>query len=122
LEEVEDWVGSMKEAIYMNINDGVVVDGWKVVDKRATRKWTDAKEAEKALLAKKIAKKHLYKTDLLTAPALEKALKKAKIDVDLEPLITKSSSGTTLAPENDPREAVVITDVVGELAEMMNED
>ena len=42
-----------------------------------------------------------------------------KLDFPLDTFIEKKSSGNTLAPENDSREAVVINDIVGALADLV---
>ena len=119
--EVEAWVKQTKEELYLQLNRGVRVDGWKIVEKRAIRKWKDAEKAEAYLLknVKKIPKKHLYKTELKTAPAMVTFFKDRNIDLNLDRLIEKKSSGTTLATEHDSREAVIATAITGELAKLM---
>ena len=119
--EVEAWLKQTKEELYLQLNRGVRVDGWKIVEKRAIRKWKDAEKAEAYLLAnvKKIPKKHLYKTELKTAPALVTFFNDRNIDLNLDRLIEKKSSGTTLAPEQDSREAVIATAITGEFARIM---
>ena len=117
--QVDEWVKDVKEELFLQLSRGVAIDGWKIVEKRATRKWVDPKAAEAALVKKKVAKKYLYKQDFLTAPQMEKVLKKLKVNFDLDDFIEKKSSGNTLAPEDDSREAVVVTDVVGALADLV---
>ena len=118
VEEVETWCNSVKEELFMQLSNGVAVPGWKIVEKRATRKWIDAKTAEAAILEVGVGTE-AYKKDFLTAPAMEKVLKKMKLDFPLDTFIEKKSSGNTLAPENDSREAVVINDIVGALADLV---
>ena len=59
---------------------------------------------------------------MLTAPAMEKFLKKNKVEFDLDQFIEKVSPGTTLAPESHSSEAVVIGEVNGELAKLMKKE
>ncbi|MDB4261348.1 DUF2800 domain-containing protein [bacterium] len=120
--QVEDWVKDVKEELFLQLSRGVAIDGWKIVEKRATRKWADEGDAVMALTKKKIAKKHMYKTSFLTAPQMEKVLKKLKVNFDLDDFIEKKSSGNTLAPEDDSREAVIVTDTVGHLATIMEQE
>ena len=114
--EVEDWVKSIKEELYLQMIRGVPVPGWKIVEKRHTRKWTDEKAAEKAI---KLPKKDMFATKMLTPAQMEKVIKKNKVNVDLSEFIVSVSPGTTIATEDDSREAVIASDIQGELKEMM---
>lgn len=119
LEQVEQWVKDVKEELYLQLSNGVDVEGWKIIEKRASRKWLDADAALAALLAAGIEKGDLTDTKMLTAPQVEAMLKKKKVEFDLDAHITKISSGTTLAPASHKSDAVVVTEVVGHLAEIM---
>lgn len=119
VERVESWVKSVKEELYIQISRGVSIPGWKVVDKRATRKWQDEAKLVDAL-APVLDESEVFSSKLNTPAQMEKALKKNKVDIDLSGFIIKTSTGTTLAQESDSREAVVVTDVTGHLAEMMD--
>ncbi len=120
LEEVDAWVKAMKEELYLQLNRGVKIDGWKIVDKKANRKWDDAEGAEAEMRKKGMRVKDIKKTALITAPQAVTLAKKNKVNIDLDPFIIKTSPGTTLAPLSDDREAVVVTDVTGHLVEMMD--
>jgi hypothetical protein len=121
VERVESWVKAVKEELYVQISRGVSIPGWKVVDKRATRKWSvDDGEIMDTLDDAGIDFNPFIQTKVLTPAQMEKALKKNKVDIDLSEFIIKTSTGTTLAQESDSREAVVVTDVTGHLAEMMD--
>jgi hypothetical protein len=119
VQEVEQWVKDVHEELYLQLNRGVKVDGWKIVDKQAKRAWVDEKKARDYLVKNKVDESAFTKTVMLTAPQTLAALKKAKIDFSLDDFIEQKSSGTTLAPESDSRDAVIVTDTVGHLAEMM---
>lgn len=119
VEEVENWVKAVHEELYMQLNRGVPLQGWKVVEKRHTRKWVDD-DAVYPALKTYLPKADCFKTTILTPPQLEKVLKKVEgCTFDLNGLIVSSSSGTTLAKADDSREAVVVSDVQGHLADMM---
>jgi hypothetical protein len=60
-----------------------------------------------------------YRKEFLTAPAMEKMLKKLKIEFPLDEFVEKKTSGNTLAPEGDSREAVIVTDIAGNLADLV---
>lgn len=114
--EVEDWLKSTKEEMYLQMCRGVSVTGWKIVQKRCTRKWVDEDKAAKGI---KLPKKDMFKTTMLTPAAMEKVVKKKKVKIDLDEFIISVSPGTTIATDDDSREAVIVSDVQGELKEMM---
>ena len=115
--EVEDWVKSIKEEMYLQMVRGVPVPGWKIVEKRHTRKWTDEKAAERAI---KLPKKDMFATKMLTPAAMEKVVKKKKVKVDLDDFIVSVCPGNTIATSDDSREAVFVSDVKGKLKEAMD--
>ena len=123
VEEIEDWVKSVKEELYMQLNRGVVIDGWKIVDKRPTNRWSDAEQmdaAEAEMRKKKFRVRDIRVNKLISAPVALKLAQKMGKNIDLEKYITKSSPGTTLAAVGDDRPAVIITDVQGSLVDLMN--
>ncbi len=117
--EIEEWVNNIKAAMYFQMTKGASLKGWKIIDKRTTRKWIDEKKAHGALIAAGVPDKDLIKIVMLTAPQTEKVLKKLKVEFDLSKFIKSESSGTTLAPEDHPSEAVIASDVQGHLSDMM---
>jgi len=113
---IEQWCKDVKEAIYLNLSKGVAVPGWKLVNKRATRKWIDPKAAEEFLKKKRVAQKHYRNNSFRTAPQLVDILKAEGIDINLDDFIEKKSSGTTAAPVDDEAEGVELTQVPENLA------
>jgi hypothetical protein len=102
---LEDWISDLRALALQVLESGNSVPGYKLVQKRATRQWKDEESAKQALL------KHLSMTDVmetyLISPAqAEKKLKKLKLPLPDDQIISVSS-GTTLAPESDPRPAVL---------------
>lgn len=118
--EVENWLKSMKEEMYLQLNRGVPIHGWKIVEKAARKKWIDAKAASAFLKEKRIPARDITNPAALRTPTqiLDYLHKKGR-DYDLSGFIIAESSGTTLAPEDDSREAVVMSDTKGHLADMM---
>jgi hypothetical protein len=118
--EVESWVRSIKAEMYLQMARGVPLTGWKLVEKRPTTKWTDETGAKAFFKAKRIAAKSIVKpAHLMTPIQVGKILRKKGRDLDLSEFIVTESSGTTIATEDDSREAVMVSDVQGELKEMM---
>lgn len=106
LPSIEGWVKSVREFAYAESQHGRTPPGWKLVPKRATRRWKDHVNAE--LLKEKLGLDDdgLLEEPKLKSPAqVEKRLAPAgkKIVADL---VTAESSGTSLVPEADRRAAV----------------
>lgn len=102
---LEDWISDLRALALQVLESGNPVPGYKLVQKRATRQWKDEESAKQALL------QHLSMTDVmetyLISPAqAEKKLKKLKLPMPDDQIISVSS-GTTLAPESDPRPTVL---------------
>jgi Protein of unknown function (DUF2800) len=96
---------------------GGTVPGWKLVPKRAQRKWAlDEEFILRGLRTLKIKKSEAYSYSLKSPAQIEKLLPKGKAIP--ENLVEKVSSGTTIAKSDDPREnAPTIGDVVNALVE-----
>lgn len=108
-DDVITWGKAVKTKMHEALEAGTIVSSnWKLVPKRATRVWNDPNAAMKMVrLAKKI-KLEQATTSALKSPAQMEKLCKA-IDYDFakfEELISKVSSGTTLAAAEDERSAV----------------
>ena len=87
------------------LENGVTVPGWKLVDKRATRKWA-VDEAEITAEFGGIGTDKLYKTELLSPAQMEKVLKEYGLVIPAV-LLKTVSSGHTLVPESDKRPSVL---------------
>jgi len=82
----------------------VPVPGYKLVAKRGTRQWVNEYKAATELSIRGVDP---YKEPEVISPAAaEKLLKKSKMTLPPE-LVVTVSSGTTLADEADPRPAVL---------------
>lgn len=104
-EIIESWVKQVRATVSRRIDNGRDVPGWKLVQKRAVRKWSDPSRAELSLA---VMGDEIYTTPELKSPAqIEKILKKHGLDAEtLDDLVTRESSGTTLVREADAREKV----------------
>lgn len=106
--EIGSWLNRVDEFAHAEATHGRGPTGFKLVAKRATRKWRDPAEASQALVNAGL-------TDIWTEPEL---LSPAKIEPKmpgknkterakaLEALTIKESSGSVLAPDADPRPAI----------------
>ncbi len=109
---VEAWAKSVREHCYAQAEAGISIPGFKLVEKRATRKWRDVPAAELALKAVGLGETQMYPLPELKSPAqIDDVLKELKFKPaeragTLKPLVVKESSGHALAPESDKRPPV----------------
>lgn len=102
---LEQWIADTRALAHQILEAGKPVPGWKLVAKRATRQWVDEDLAAKAL-TESINQDELYTKKLISPAQAEKVLKKAKQELPKD-LVVAISTGSTLAPESDPRPAVL---------------
>lgn len=105
IDQVEAWCKAVREFAHFEAGEGRLPAGWKLVARRAVRKWKDEATTIAALKTIfELSDDDLFTKKLISPAGADKLLgKEAK---KLAGLYSKVSSGTTLAPENDPREAV----------------
>lgn len=105
---VEAWIRAVREYAHRRLEMGSEVPGWKLVQKRAQRKWDDANIGMLSSFLhdrKGLTDDDIYAPKKLKTPAqLEKLLPKDDRK-QLEPFIVTSSSGTTLVRDGDPRKS-----------------
>lgn len=102
---VELWVKAVREFAYQEANHGRPAPGWKLVEKRATRKWMDEQETVKALHDYGMDDADIFDRKIKTPAVIEKVVGKEGKEF-LETLVVRESSGTTLVHESDSRPAV----------------
>lgn len=104
---IEDWISAVRAEALRRAEMGVPPSGWKLVQKRATRRWAFDEEdtADRLRMAYSLPDEKLFTRKLATPAQVEKLLPK-KLKESLADLVVKESSGVTLARESDPREAV----------------
>lgn len=101
---LETWIKATREFAYTEAVDGRVPAGWKLVEKRATRKWRDEASAA-AMLELLMAPDEIYEPRALLSPAkIEKLLGKGERD-KIALYTVAESSGLTLVHESDKRPA-----------------
>lgn len=104
-DHVEKWAKAVRKMAYEQLSRGVPIKGFKLVNKRATRSWTNP-EAVVAMIKRNrgMSINDAYDMALLSPAKLEKVCKGK--GVDFEPFtqhIEKLSSGMTLARDDDSR-------------------
>jgi hypothetical protein len=102
---LEQWITDLRALAHQVLESGKEVPGWKLVAKRATRQWVDEELAAKELM-NDLSADELYTKKLLSPAQAEKLLKKQKKELPASQVVA-ISSGSTLAPVDDPRPAVL---------------
>ena len=103
---LEDWIKDLRALAHQILDSGAPVPGYKLVAKRGTRQWTDEKDVVHWLDGKGLEPTEIYSKEILSPAQMEKVLKKRKLTLP-DDLVVSVSSGTTLAVESDPRPAVL---------------
>ena len=102
-DKLEGWIKDVRALAQDLLDKGAPVPGYKLVPKRPTRQWVNELKALEALESLAPAEELI---EMRSPAQVEKVLKKHKVTMP-EGLIVAVSSGNTLAPESDPRPAVL---------------
>jgi len=118
VDDVEAWCRSVRKTAHEQAEAGVKLDGFKMVQKRATRKWVDADAMLTICQKARSLKAEDYLDMELKSPAqLEKVCKKKKIDFKkYDGNISLQSSGTTLVKESDKRPEVLALQALADMS------
>jgi hypothetical protein len=104
-DELKQWIKDVETAGHAELEKGGAIKGWKLVMKRATRKWADTDKAM-TYLSRRFGKRNVVSQQLIGVPAAEKLAKASDKELSIDHLVEKKSSGTTLAKTSDKRPAV----------------
>jgi len=103
---IENYIKDLRALATQMLENGQPVPGFKLVAKRGTRQWVDEDKVVKWADENKLDIADVWESKLKSPAQLEKVLKKNKIELPSE-LVVSISSGSTLAPESDSRPAVL---------------
>ena len=105
LDGFKSWADAVQTHALKSALSGKEWQGYKLVSGRATRKFTDKKAVEAAVLAEGYTE--IYKPqELLSLTDLERLMKKEKFNAVLGGFITKPPGKPSLVPESDKRKAM----------------
>jgi hypothetical protein len=105
-DKLESFIIDARRLAQARLERNMAVPGYKLVAKRAIRQWVDESKAEAALLNAGLTPTQFFKQEIISPAQAEKLLKKSKQALPDE-IVVAVSSGSTLAPEDDPRPAVL---------------
>lgn len=97
------WYEAIKEKALEALLNGTAVPGWKCVEGRSTRVWTDQDKALEKLQASGVERAIIYDSVPKTLAQLEKVLGTAKFKELVGEFVTKPQGKPTLATADDSR-------------------
>jgi hypothetical protein len=101
-----DWLNDVKTYALKQAERGEAIPGYKLVEGRSNRKYTDQDEVAQKLIESGIDEAVIYEKSLLGITAMEKVLGKKLFAHLLEDLIVKPIGKPTLVPAGDKRPAL----------------
>jgi len=104
-QQLKTWISEVVKLAQVEAEAGAAIPGFKLVNKRPTRVWTDAAAAEKLFRNAKIPVAKMFKRELIS-PAQAEKLDKELYGSKLSDIVAMHSSGLTLVQDSDKRQAV----------------
>lgn len=105
-EDVAKWLSDLKDYALTECLAGKDVPGWKAVEGRSSREWTDMEEAFNAISEDGMDEAMLYERKPLSLAQVEKLMGKAHFNDVCMMYVTKKPGKPTLVTESDKREAI----------------
>lgn len=93
----------LEDYAHQRLTAGHTVPGWKLVEGRSTRKWTDQDASFKQMQADGIDEAMLYTRTPISLTVAEKMLGKKRFAQTMAAFITKAPGAPKLVPDSDPR-------------------
>lgn len=122
---IEAWINAVRAHAFREAEQGRTPPGYKLVAKRATRKWADVDDAIVAALQEHagaaLDPNDLFEHKLVSPAQAEKLLKTAKLKLP-DGLTNAISSGYNLVPEADKRPAVNLLSASDEFGALPNDN
>jgi len=102
--DLKAWAADLEDYVFGAIMGGKDIPGWKVVEGRSVRQFSNVDEAFDTLKQNGIDEAMLYERKPITLTNVEKLLGKTKFNELLKDYVTKSEGKPTLVPASDKRE------------------
>ena len=108
-EELESWVGAVKKIAYEQAELGMPISGYKLVNKRPIRVWTDVDAVEDVVKrTRKVHKGDAHEHKLFSPAKMEKLFHAKGVEFKrLEHLVASVSSGSVLVKNTDKRARII---------------
>lgn len=105
LEGLAVYARDLEEYAQQALMEGRALPGWKLVQGRSTRKWTDQDAAFRQMQADGIDEAMLYTRTPITLTVAEKMIGKKRFAETMSAFITRAPGAPKLAQASDPRPA-----------------
>jgi hypothetical protein len=102
LDSIEAWAHGVREFAYREAEAGREIPGWKLVDKRPSRKWAEGVLGSKLAAELGVLEESLFEQKLKSPAQVEKLIDRSRRGV-LDEFTVKESSGKKLVPVSDDR-------------------
>ena len=102
---LDDWMKQMRQHAYHLAEQGAPTPGFKIVEKRAMRRWVDETITARHLRKEGFADDEIYTQKLKSPAQVEKLVGKKNLPADQW---EKKSSGYKMVPESHPSPAVLL--------------
>lgn len=109
-EDVAKWLKDLQEYALAECLAGKTVDGWKAVEGRGSRDWTNSEEAFEAIIEDGMDEAMLYERKPLSLAQVEKLMGKAHFNDVCQEYVNKKPGKPTLVKDSDKR--VAITNII----------
>ena len=119
-EGLSDWLNAIEDYTVEKLLEGETFEGFKVVEGRSIRKYTDITAIADILQQEKYSEDEIFKKDLIGIGAMEKLLGKTAFVELLHQYVDKPQGKPTLAPETDKRP--VFSTAAKDFAEIANQN
>ena len=116
LPDIKKWADEIQEYALAKALAGKEWTGFKLVEGRSVRKFTDERAVVKA--ANEAGYHDIYKQTLISITEMEKLMGKAEFSKVLGALVTKPQGKPTLVPDTDKRQAISVSNPKSEFSEI----
>ena len=116
LPDIKKWADEIQEYALAKALAGKEWAGFKLVEGRSVRKFTDERAVVKA--ANEAGYHDIYKQTLISITEMEKLMGKVEFSKVLGALVTKPQGKPTLVPDTDKRQAISVSNPKSEFSEI----
>ena len=116
LPDIKKWADEIQEYALAKALAGKEWTGFKLVEGRSVRKFTDERAVVK--VANEAGYHDIYKQTLISLTEMEKLMGKAEFSKVLGALVTKPQGKPTLVPDTDKRQAISVSNPKSEFSEI----
>lgn len=115
---IQEWLNSVLDyATDEAVTKGKIWPGFKLVEGRSQRKWTDEEEVVQTLIANGYSEDEMYNMKLKGISEIEKLVGKKNFSSVLGGLVVKPQGKPTLVPESDKRPSIGAEDAINDFKE-----